>query len=409
MKDNHIVAAIDIGSASIVAALAKITLDGDIVPIAFAEIPSKGVKKGGIVNIALVQYAVTQVLDELQIDGSYQIHSIVASLSGVNVMGYNADGSVDVRDDIISEHNVMQVVAAAKELASLERRQLLHVLRQDFMVDRQTDIENPIGLMGDKLTVRVHVISAAKTAYHNLQQAFSHHDIDVDYVASAGFASTLAVTTPDEQQLGVCVLDIGSGTTDVTVIHNGVIKHTEVIPVGGELITSDVAFFMRTTVDNAEAVKRSIDITKDYAESDKIEMQGLSEVSRSYAQKDVANVVRERCDQIMDIVMQKLSRAGVEECIAGGFVICGGSANLTGLDTAMMQRCQLPVRTNTSVAIPLADGEKKGKHYATIMGLFMCAYTEDFARTMAGEKKTGIIGILSEKMRNVLGRLGKQF
>lgn len=409
MKDNHIVAAIDIGSASIVAALAKITLTGDIIPIAFAEVPSKGVKKGGIVNLGLVQHAVAQVLDELQVDGSYHIYSIVASLSGVNVMGYNADGAVEVRGNNITEHNVMQAVAVAKEMSALEGRQLLHILRQDFMVDRQTDIENPVGLMGEKLAVRVHVISAAKTAYHNLLQAFSAHDIDVDHVAASGFASALAVASPDEKQLGVCILDIGAGTTDVTVVHNGVVKHTEVIPVGGELITGDVAFFMRTTVENAEAVKRTINIDRQYAADEKIEMQGLSDVSRSYAKQEVANVMRERCEQLIEIVLQKLSRAGVEECIPGGFIICGGSANLPGLAMSMMHKTQLPVRT-AQVSIPLdGDKEKKDSRYATIMGLFMCAYEEDFTHTMAGEQKTGIISGLSQQIMNVLGRLGKQF
>lgn len=408
MRNNQIVAAIDIGSASIVAALAKIAPEGEIIPIAFAQIPSKGVKKGGIVNIALVQHAVSQVLDELQVDGSYHIHSIVASLSGVTVVGYNADGSVEVRGDVISEHNVMQVVAAAKAVSSSQGRHLLHILRQDFMVDRQTDIDNPIGLRGEKLSIRVHVISVAKTAYHNLQQVFYHHDIDVDYVVASGLASALAVASPDEKRLGVCVLDIGAGTTDVTVVHNGVIKHTDIIPVGGELITSDVAFFMRTTLEKAEAVKRSIDISSHYSDEDTIEMAGLSEVSRHYGKREIAGVIRERCDQLMDIVLQKLSRAGVEECIPGGFIICGGSANLAGLSTALMQRSQLPVRT-AKVKIPLKAHDKKDSCYAAIMGLFVCAYEEDFTRTVASERKTGIIGSLGKQMADLLGRLRRQF
>lgn len=408
MKNNHIVAAIDIGSAHIIAALADISPSGEIMPLAFAEMPSKGVKKGGIANIGLVQHAIDTVLDELQIDGSYHIHSIIASLSGVSIIGHNADGTVEVRGNPVTQHNVMQVVAAAKSMSMLEGRQLLHILRQGFIVDRQTDIDDPIGLMGEKLSVRVHVISAAKTAYYNLLQAFSHRDIDVDHVVASGLASALAVTTLDEKQLGVCVLDIGAGTTDISVIHNGVVKHTEVIQLGGELITSDIAFFMRSTVENAEMVKRNISVHVAYPPEESVEMPGLSEVARHYAKHDIASVARERCEQLIEMVMQKLSRAGVEDCFPGGFVICGGSANVEGLAPLFMQKTQLPVRIAT-IEVALPEGKLVGSRFATIMGLFLCAYEEDYTRTMTDEAKTGIIRRLSESLQSVGRRLRKQF
>lgn len=408
MKNNQIVAAIDIGSAHIVAALAQITDEGDIIPLAFAETPSKGVKKGGIVNISLVQHAIDVALDALQVDGSYHIHSILASLSGVSIIGHNADGQVAVRGTPITQHNVMQVVATARDMSMLEGRQLLHIIRQGFIVDKQTDIDNPIGLLGEKLSVRVHVISAAKTAYYNLLQAFSHRDIDVDYVVASGFASSMAVTTPDERQLGICVLDIGAGTTDICIIHNGVIKHTEVIQLGGELITSDIAFFMRTTVENAESVKQSMSVDHYYPPEDMLSMPGVSETARRYAKHDIANVMRERCEQLVEIVMQKVGRAGFEDSFPGGFVISGGSANLQGLDRLIMQKTQLPVRV-AKIEIPLKEGKQAGSRFATLMGLFMCAYEEDYTRTMTKEIKTGIIGGLSEKFSNMLKRLRKQF
>lgn len=408
MKNNHIVAAIDIGSAHIIAALANISPSGEIIPLAFAEVPSKGVKKGGIANIGLVQHAIDTVLDELQIDGSYHIHSIIASLSGVSIIGHNADGTVEVRGNPVTQHNVMQAVAAAKSMSTLEGRQLLHILRQQFIVDRQTDIDNPVGLMGEKLSVRVHVISAAKTAYYNLLQVFSHRDIDVDHVMASGLASALAVTTPDERQLGVCVLDIGAGTTDITVIHNGVVKHTEVIQLGGELITSDIAFFMRSTVENAEVIKRQISVHAAYPPEEAVEMPGLSEVARRYAKHDIANVARERCEQLIEMTMQKLGRAGVEDSFPGGFVICGGSANLEGLSALVMQKTQLPVRV-AKVEVALAEGKLIGSRFATIMGLFLCAFEEDYTRTMTNEAKTGIIRRFSESLRDIGHRLRKKF
>lgn len=408
MKSNQIIAAIDIGSTHIIGALAKVSADGEIVPVAFSEIPSKGVKKGGIVNISLVQHAIDEVLDQLQHDGRYHVHSIVASLSGVSIMGYNAEGAVEIKGNAISEHNVRQVIAAARDMVVLEGRQLLHILRQHFTLDRMTDIDTPIGLMGERLGVRVHIVSAAKTTYYNLLQAFSHRDIDVDYVVSSGLASALAVTSQDEKQLGVCILDIGGGTTDITVIHNGVVKHTEVIPIGGELITADIAFFIRTTVENAELVKKQINIGQRYLDSEELSIPSLGNITKTYAKHEVAGVMRERCEQLIEVVAQKLMRAGVEDSFPGGFVVCGGSANVAGLSELLMYKTQLPVR-QAKVAIALDNETKSGSRFATIMGLFMCAYEEDYTRIMTNDKKAGIINKLSKPLSLVLNRLKKQF
>ena len=404
MKEKNIVAAIDIGTSHIIAALAKISEDGNIILIAFAEIPSKGVKKGGIVNIPLVQHVIDSVLDDLQASGSYHIYSIVTSLSGVSVIGYNADGTVMIRGNPITEHNVTQAVAQARDMSSLEGRQLLHMLRQSFDVDKQTDIETPNGLMGERLTIRTHVISAAKMAYYNLLQTFSHRNIDIEQVVASGFASAIAVTTADEKQLGVCVLDIGAGTTDVTVIHQGVVKHTEVIPMGGDLITSDVAFFMRTTANIAESVKKDIDISIQYAPDDFIEVKGLSEVSRRFMRHDVSNVINERYSQFLEVIEQKIGRAGVEDIFPGGFVICGGAAEQSGLVSAVRQKTNSPVR-RAEIEISVKNKTQKSSRFATVIGLFMCAYEEDYTRTMTDNKKMGIISQLSR----FFARLCQQF
>ncbi|MBS9781731.1 MAG: cell division protein FtsA [Gammaproteobacteria bacterium] len=401
MKSQNIVAAIDIGTSHIIAALAEISTDGEIIPIALAEVPSRGVKKGGVANIPLVQHAIDSALEKVQADASCHIHSIITSLSGVSIMGYNADGSVDLKGTPITEHNVKQVVAEARDISTLDGRHILHMLRQSFSVDKQTDIDDPIGLMGERLAIKVHVISAAKMAYYNLLQTFSHRDIDIEQVVASGFASAVAVSSADEKKLGVCVLDIGAGTTDITVIHNGVVKHTEVIPFGGDLINNDVAFFMRTTVEIADKIKREINIDESYAPSETIEVPGLSANTRRFAKRDVSTVIEERYNQLLEVVLQKLARAGVEVLFPGGFVICGGGAEQLGLDMLLMNQSQLPVR-RAMIEIPLKDKTAKGSHYAAIMGLFMCAYEEDFTRIMKDDKKTGIIKQLINKLTKKL-------
>ncbi|MBS9778123.1 MAG: cell division protein FtsA [Gammaproteobacteria bacterium] len=404
MKEQNIVAAIDIGTAHIVAALAKVSAQGDIIPIALAEVPSKGVKKGGVVNIPYVQQMVDMVLDELQENGSYHIYSIVASLSGVSVIGYNADGVVDIRGTQITEHNIQQVVAEAKDVSSLDGRHLLHILRQSFIVDNQTGIDNPLDLMGEKLSVRVHIISAAKMAYYNLLQTFSHRDVDIEQVIASSFASAIASTSQEEKQLGVCVLDIGAGTTDISVIHQGVVKHTEVVPVGGDLITNDVAFFMRTTNEIAEQVKREINVGSSYAPNEQIEVKGLSDVSRKFSRRDVGQVIIDRYEQIFEIVFDKLRRAGVEDMFPAGIVLCGGCAEQMGLESFIQQKTGVPVR-KANIVMSLKDRTIEGSRFATIMGLFVSSYKEDYTRSMTNNEKIGII----KRLASIFAPLRKHF
>lgn len=404
MKKNEIIAAIDIGSASIIAALAELSADGEIYPLAFAETPSKGVKKGGISNIELAQHSIDLVLEELQVDGSYHIHSMIASLSGSSIIGYNIDSSIEVKDNIITEHYIKNVISKARNKANIENRQLLHILEQDFIIDKQMGIDNPIGLKGEQLGIRVHIISAAKTAYYNLLQTFSHRDINIETVISSGYASALATTTPDERQLGICVLDIGAGTTDITVIKNDKIIHSEVIQIGGEMITSDIAFFMKNNIPTAEEIKCQIDVSKGYAPNDYIDIYGLTGIARKYAKQDIANVAQERCTQLINIVMQKLQRAGVEYYFPGGFVICGGSANLMGIDKVIMHETQLPARI-AKIAIELREETKTDSRFATIMGLFLSLNIEDHTRTMTSDKKSGIIRMISGKLGRIIQQI----
>ncbi|MPV86277.1 cell division protein FtsA [Ostreibacterium oceani] len=408
MKYGQIVAAIDIGSEKIVAALANISAQGDINLIALVEKQSKGVKKGGIANIALVKHTVNAVLDELEADGSYQIHSIISSISGINIVGHNADGRIVIKSNHITKHNVLQAAMIARDVAVQEGRHLLHLLKQDIIVDNQHGIDDPIGLIGETLELHAHAITTTQTHYQNLLQVFSERDVDVESVVSAGLASALAVTMPEEKKLGVCVLDIGAGTTEITIIANNVVKHSEVIQIGGEAITSDVAFFMRSTTETADWAKQQVAIDFDYPLSDTLEIPGLSEASRSYPKYEIAEVIRDRCEDLIHIVMQKINRAGFESAFPAGFVICGGGAQLLGIETLLMHQSQLPVRRG-EVELTINGKTVKACRYATLMGLFMCAYEEDYSSALTQRRKKGIIKSIVTSAKTVVQRLRQYF
>ncbi len=398
--NNNIVAAIDIGSSKIVGVLAKVLSLSEIEIIAFKEIPSKGVKNGGIVNMSLLQHSVENLLNELEEYGRYNIHSVICSLSGVSIIGYNVDGEQAIKGKVVTSEDIIGVIVSAKNISSLKNHKILHMIPQQYFIDKQSGINDPIGLSGENIKVLTHIIRVAKTSFINLKHIFSDRDIEVENAIFSGYASSLAVATPDEQRLGVCVLDIGAGTTEIIIYRNGKMHHSEVIPFAGNLITSDLAFFMRCSEDKAEQVKCEIDISKEYQSNEIIEVESIVESgSRKFYKKDLADVIKNRCDEIADIISQRLSRSGFEDAFSAGFIVCGGSANMKGINELFECKFNLPVRTaKVDVDIKLVEANPK---YATILGLLMYSYSSDYTRTITKKaKRQGIISFLLNKFKN---------
>lgn len=397
MKPDRIIAAVDIGTAKVVAVLADVSDENNIAILGHSEITSKGVKKGSVVNIGLVQHAVSMLLEEIEATSNCKIHSLIVSVSGTSIIGYNSDGVVEVRGSKVNAYDCQKAVIAAKDMAITEGRHLLHILPQSFSVDGHPDVEEPIGLVCNQLKAQVHIISVAKTAHQNLLNIFNRHDIEISYPVASNLASGTAVLTEAEKKLGVCVLDIGAGTTEITIYSGGVIRHSEVIPLGGEQITSDIAYFTLATMDKAQELKHQIDISAKYNANESIEFAGVSGgQSKQYKLSDIAMVAAERCDQLFDIVEQQISRSGYEDSFPTGFVITGGTANLKGLDKLIIEKTNQPVRIATIGMGNVA--ELKNPKYSNLFGLLLCAKAEDYTRSVAVGEKLGIIGRLMSRI-----------
>ncbi len=396
MKHDRIIAAVDIGTSKVTAVLADVGDEGAISILGYSEIPSKGVKKGSIVNIGLVQHAVSMLLEEIEASSNCKIHSLITAITGTSIMGYNADGVVDIRGNKVTPYDCQKAVIAAKEVASTDARHLLHILPQSFSADGHESLEEPIGLICNQLKAKVHVVSVAKTAQQNLLNIFESHNIEVSYVVASTLASSTAVLSDEEKRLGVCVLDIGAGTTEITIYSGGVVRHSEVIPLGGDQITADIAYFTRATVEKAQEVKHQLDLAADYTD-DSIEFSGVAgSQPRYFKLSEVSMVASERCKQLIEIVEQKISRSGYENAFPGGFVITGGSANLKGLNKLIADRTNHTVRT---AIITHGDVEELySPKYSNLFGLLLCAKTEDYTRSVAVGEKLGIIGRLFSRI-----------
>lgn len=397
MKHNQIIAAVDIGTAKVVAALADVSDENNINILGYSEITSKGVKKGSVVNIGLVQHAISMLLEEIEASSNCKIHSLIASISGTSIIGYNADGLVEVRGNKVSPYDCQKAVIAAKDMAVADGRTLLHILPQSFSADGHASVDEPVGLICNQLKAQVHVISVAKTAYQNLLNIFNSHNIEISYVVASNLASSTAVLSEAEKMLGVCVLDIGAGTTEITIYSGGVVRHSEVIPLAGEQITNDIAFYTRATIDKAQEIKHQIDISEKYSKNNQLSFAGVSGGQpREYKMADIAMVAAERCEQLIEIVEQKISRSGYEDSFPAGFVITGGTANLKGLDKLIIEKTNHPVRLAT-----MTKGNIEELHnpkYSNLFGLLLCAKAEDYTRSVAVGEKLGIIGRLISRV-----------
>lgn len=399
-------AAIDIGSHKMIAALATVNDEG--VDIHYhCEIPSKGVIKGSITNISLVRQAIDNMIDVLQQQSGLLIHSVILSAGGVGLVGFNAEGSVKVTGTTISDDDILAVLRQAKSSTQSDNRRLIHLLSQEFIVDYQTGIDDPAGLVGNQLTARVHAVTIPETTFLNAQHALDHMAVEAEDVTASCLASGYAVTTNDERKLGVCVLDIGSSVTDMSVFINGKVQHTEVIPIGGESITSDIAFYLRTTSENAEKIKYQIDLTKHYPLSDTISVSVIAGAEpRLFQKSEISNVMTLRCEQLAEMVMRSLRRSGFEDAFPVGFVLCGGASEQIGLSRVFERATKHTVRVATTHSEQVMF---QPPAYATLAGLFMTQHYSRQFHTVTRPEKEGIMTRFSKSLSSIKNKLITKF
>jgi cell division protein FtsA len=330
---NDLVVGLDIGTAKVMAVVAEILPDGEMRLAGLGVASSHGLKRGVVVNIDATVQSIQHALKEAEMMADCKISRVYTGISGSHVRGRNSTGMVIVRDKEVGTIDVARVVETAKAINIPNDQRLLLVEPQEFVIDGQ-EVREPVGMSGERLEVRVHIVTGAFSAAENIVKCVRRCGLEVEQLVLNPSASSLSVLTPDEKALGVVLVDIGAGTTDVAIFTDGAIRHTAVIPIAGDLITSDIAMALRTPTKDAEDVKIEFGVAKQLLAdpSEQLEVPGLGDrVPRVLSRQALAGVIEPRVEEIFSLVQQVIRDSGYEELLSSGIVLTGGSAVMPGM------------------------------------------------------------------------------
>jgi cell division protein FtsA len=330
---KDLVFGLDIGTSKVMVVVAEVMPDGDLKIAGFGVAPSNGLKRGVVVNIDATVQSIQQALKEAELMADCKITSVYTGITGSHIRGINSSGMVAVKDREVTAPDVARVVETAKAINISNDQRLLLVEPQEFVIDGQ-DVKEPIGMSGIRLEAKVHIVTGAQSAAENIIKCIRRCGLDVEQLMLNPHASSLAVLTQDEKELGVAMVDIGAGTTDVAIYTGGAIRHTAVIPIAGDLITSDIAMALRTPTKDAEDIKVESGFAKQLLANPEIQVEvpGLGDRGpRMLSRQALAGVIEPRVEEIFSLVLQAIRDSGYEEMLSSGIVLTGGSVVMPGM------------------------------------------------------------------------------
>jgi len=370
---NHIVG-LDIGTSKIVAIVAELQPDGALKVIGLGQHASRGLKKGVVINIDSTVQAIQRALEEAELMADCKIADVFTGIAGSHIKSLNSHGMVKIKDAEVTQADIDRVIETARAIALPSDQQILHILTQEFIVDGQEDVREPIGMSGMKLDVKVHIVTGAVSAAQNIVKCVKRCGLEVSDLILQPLASSLAVLTEDERELGVCLVDIGGGTTDIAVFKQGAIRHTAVIPIAGDQITNDIAVAFRTPTQSAEEIKinhgcalRQLADPKDIVEVPGVDGRD----PRQLSVQTLAEVIEPRVVELYDLILAELRRSGLEDMIASGVVITGGSSIMRGMVELGEEIFHMPVRLGMPRFVGGLSEVVSNPRYATGVGLLL--------------------------------------
>jgi cell division protein FtsA len=369
---KDLIVGLDIGTSKVVAVVAEMQPDGRYEVVGLGQHESRGLKKGVVVNIEATVASIQRALEEAELMADCKIRNVYTGIAGSHIRSFNSIGMVAIKDKEVTDADVARVIETAKAVNIPTDQQILHVLAQEFIIDGQEDIREPIGMSGVRLDVKVHIVTGAVSAAQNIIKCVRRCGLEVQDLILQPLASSSAVLTDDEKELGVALVDIGGGTTDIAIFTGGSIRHTAVIPIAGDQITNDVAMALRTPTPDAEDIKLRYGIAKQVLADpdDKIEVPGIGDRGpRSLSRQALAAVIEPRVEELFSLVQQVIRESGYEELLSSGVVITGGTSMLRGMAELGEDIFLKPVR----IGVPgysggLADVVRTPR-YATVLGL----------------------------------------
>jgi cell division protein FtsA len=403
-SDRNLLVGLDIGTSKVVAIVGEVAPDAGIEVIGIGSHPSRGLKKGVVVNIESTVQSIQRAVEEAELMAGCEIHSVYTGIAGSHVRSLNSHGIVAIRDKEVTGGDVDRVIDAAKAVAIPADQKILHVLPQEFIIDNQEGIRDPIAMSGVRLEAKVHIVTGADSAAQNIVKCVQRCGLNVEDVVLEQLASSFAVLTDDEKELGVCLVDIGGGTTDLAVFSGGAIRHTAVIPIAGDQVTNDIAVSMRTPTQYAEDIKlRYACALSQLANPDEtIEVPSVGDrPPRRLARQTLAEIVEPRYEELFALVRDELRRSGFEEAIAAGVVLTGGSSKMEGAVELAEEIFHMPVRLGVPQHVNGLLDVVSNPIHSTGVGLLLYAR----ANAMGTVREKPIYGGL----RHVVDRMGAWF
>jgi cell division protein FtsA len=376
---KNLIVGLDIGTSKIVCIVADVTPDGEIDIIGMGSSPSKGLRRGVVVNIEATVNAIQRALEEAELMADCKIREVYTGIAGSHIKSFNSHGMFAIKDKEISQMDVDRVVETARAVNIPTDQQILHTIPQEFIVDGQEDVRDPLGMSAMRLEVKVHIVTGAVSAAQNIIKCVRRCGLEVNDLVLQPLASALAVLTEDEKELGVCLVDIGGGTTDIAVFTNGAIRHTAVIPVAGDQVNNDIAVALRTPPKEAEDIKVQHGCAlRQLADArDMIEVPGIGDrPSRTLSRQTLAEFIEPRMEELYSLVQAELRRSGFEELLSSGIVITGGSAAMRGMVELGEEVFHMPVRLGWPRYTGALADVMHNPRYATCVGLLLAGLEE---------------------------------
>lgn len=375
--DKNIIVGLDIGTSKVVAIVGEIKDDGSVEIVGLGSHPSRGLKKGVVVNIESTVHSIQRAVEEAELMAGVEIDSVYAGIAGSHVSSLNSHGIVAIKDNEVTHADVERVIDAARAVPIPADQKILHILPQEFIIDNQEGIHDPVGMSGVRLEAKVHMVTGAVSAAQNIIKCVRRCGLEVEDLILEQLASSYSVLEEDEKDLGVCLVDVGGGTTDIAVFTGGSIRHTGVIPIAGDQVTNDIAVALRTPTQHAEDIKLkyACALTQLASADETIEVPSIGDrPPRRLSRQTLAEVVEPRYEELLTLIQGELRRSGFEDLVAGGVVMTGGSSKMEGLIDLAEEVFHMPVRLGVPRYVTGLVDVVRNPIHATGVGLLLFGY-----------------------------------
>lgn len=370
--ERNMVVGLDIGTSKVVALIGEVIAGGEISVIGVGAATARGMDKGGVNDLNLVVQSIQRAVEEAELMGDCRVASVYLNISGRHISCQNESGMVPINEAEVTQDDVDSVIHAAKSVPIAQERRILHVLPQEFVIDSQESIKSPIGMSGVRMEAKVHIITCANDMAKNITKAVERCGLSVDRLIFSALASSYAVLTEDEKDLGVALVDMGAGTIDICIYTQGVLRHTAVIPAAGNQVTNDIAKIFRTPLNHAEEIKTkyACALRELVSKDDNIEVPSVGgRPSRIMQRHILAEVVEPRYQELFEMVRDEIVNSGFDEQIAAGIVLTGGCPLMEGAIEFAEEIFHMPVRLGAPIGMQGLSDYVQEPTYATAVGL----------------------------------------